>query len=1228
MLWLVAGVAHAQDPRVDFDADGPEQPIQTGVGPLGVWTLGHLGDGQGAVGLTVDYGRAPLVLQSADGPTRVLPHALELQLGGGWAPLDGLEVMASFSAHPVAAYGNAAVGDTRLAVGLSRAVGDWRIGTVPWLRFPTATRERAVGGPGVALGVLGLAAGPVGPLQIAAHAGAGRNPVDAAPVGSDVLVQDLGPATVDVGLAVGRVTPALGGFVEARSVWRPQDRTTGGDAPPANQILEIGLSGQARLAERVRATMGLGTGLTRGPGTAALRGQAAVVVQLGARSVEPGGDEPVVKAKAPVTTCVRLASRGEALVGTAVQVDGEEVLFGSTCLEGRRGRTVDVSAIGYAPTSFTAERHPEDAPYVVSLEPVVVAQGVRVTDRLGRPVEATITAVSGDREVVSTGRSIELEPGTWALTIDADGLGVQERTAVVVPGVVPDELEIVLQPEEGDADIRWTFVDGRGRGVPSAQVLLDGLPLGATGSDGGLGIAALAAGPHELAVLHPEFRELEASVALVDGAASEELVLDALPGTVRIAVTTVGAGRKDPVPVPDAVVRFVGPRRVAPLSLGPDGRGTQVLGPGTWQLVVGSSQGVQQHEVVIGESRQAIDVAVVLRPAEGGPVKLEVRVVDPDGRPLEDVAVLLDGELHGRTSTGGALRLPELLPGLRRLTVASPDHVPPEPALVDLYDEGLMEAVVVLPWKPGTLEVEVRHPDDAPVGDADVRFDGPRTEPPQPLGPTGAKRFALGPGDWSALVASPSVGAQQRVFELAADDTTLTRLEVVFAEEGGLGTLELAVTDPDGEPLDGVEVLIDELPLGTTTQGMLRVDELAVGRRQLTLRAPGFTETTADLRLLEGTTTHDLELSWASTSLLVRVRDPQGGPVRDAVVRALGSSVGQPVPVDAQGDRSLVLTPGDWQVVVASPSMGMGVAAVAVLDEAEGRSVVDVVLERPVPELGEVVLRVVDTYGVPIPVAEVLVDGERHQTIGGGVVLLEGITPGELAIEARAPGHETSTRTVTVQAGNQVRYLELRGLPGWVDVQVRADGAPVPATLTWIGPEDVPVTRVDARGRAGVQVASGPWKVVASAPGRAATRAEVVVEPGMRASATLDLASSRVQVEEREVRLVDVVLFDVGQTELRAEAGPVLDEVANELLRMASVNRVEVQGHADDQGDLALNQRLSQQRAASVRSALVERGVPPELLTARGYGPHRPIADNATAEGRAANRRVEFSVVR
>jgi outer membrane protein OmpA-like peptidoglycan-associated protein len=114
----------------------------------------------------------------------------------------------------------------------------------------------------------------------------------------------------------------------------------------------------------------------------------------------------------------------------------------------------------------------------------------------------------------------------------------------------------------------------------------------------------------------------------------------------------------------------------------------------------------------------------------------------------------------------------------------------------------------------------------------------------------------------------------------------------------------------------------------------------------------------------------------------------------------------------------------------------------------------------------------------------------------------------------------------------------------------------------------------------------------------------------------------------------DGIVVNLGGDRLRFASGsatlpegdlPALDRAA-ELLAERPELTVRVEGHTDSVGSRDLNQSLSQQRAEAVMAALVERGVDPARLTAAGVGPDRPIASNATAEGRSRNRRVELYV--
>jgi outer membrane protein OmpA-like peptidoglycan-associated protein len=112
------------------------------------------------------------------------------------------------------------------------------------------------------------------------------------------------------------------------------------------------------------------------------------------------------------------------------------------------------------------------------------------------------------------------------------------------------------------------------------------------------------------------------------------------------------------------------------------------------------------------------------------------------------------------------------------------------------------------------------------------------------------------------------------------------------------------------------------------------------------------------------------------------------------------------------------------------------------------------------------------------------------------------------------------------------------------------------------------------------------------------------------------------------VTLSGSVLFRSGESNLLPSAQVKLDQVANALLAVRVRNLI-VEGHTDSQeGSESYNQGLSQRRADAVRDYLVQRGYPADCIQARGKGEGSPIANNASPEGRANNRRVEIIIER
>lgn len=100
------------------------------------------------------------------------------------------------------------------------------------------------------------------------------------------------------------------------------------------------------------------------------------------------------------------------------------------------------------------------------------------------------------------------------------------------------------------------------------------------------------------------------------------------------------------------------------------------------------------------------------------------------------------------------------------------------------------------------------------------------------------------------------------------------------------------------------------------------------------------------------------------------------------------------------------------------------------------------------------------------------------------------------------------------------------------------------------------------------------------------------------------------------------IKFAVGKSDLHSKFDPSLAKVAD-FMKAFPDTRVLIEGHTDNEGSVAFNKKLSQDRADAVRKALVGRfGISLKRVTAKGFGAERPILDNAAPEGRAANRRV------
>jgi len=117
-----------------------------------------------------------------------------------------------------------------------------------------------------------------------------------------------------------------------------------------------------------------------------------------------------------------------------------------------------------------------------------------------------------------------------------------------------------------------------------------------------------------------------------------------------------------------------------------------------------------------------------------------------------------------------------------------------------------------------------------------------------------------------------------------------------------------------------------------------------------------------------------------------------------------------------------------------------------------------------------------------------------------------------------------------------------------------------------------------------------------------------------------------IKITDNMIVLKQKIFFAFNKAKIKERSYPILNEIA-QALKDHPKWKIEIQGHTDDRGSARYNQKLSEKRAFAVYKFLISKGIEPDRMTYIGYGEERPIEDNATEEGRAVNRRVEFHIV-
>jgi len=275
----------------------------------------------------------------------------------------------------------------------------------------------------------------------------------------------------------------------------------------------------------------------------------------------------------------------------------------------------------------------------------------------------------------------------------------------------------------------------------------------------------------------------------------------------------------------------------------------------------------------------------------------------------------------------------------------------------------------------------------------------------------------------------------------------------------------------------------------------------------------------------------------------------------------------------------------------------------------------------------------------PMPGATVQIVGPdnapRNDVSGEEPIVIGGLMPETTwnASAVYAPCLAGSGSATLAEGPNDLKIELQRTQPAVIHFEVSDDkGKPLSGVMARIEsdhPECVVRGRVPlgADGRADQEEGAGNYHVTVTQNDFLPYTTDIQLTPGGEATIKIQMETGKVKVSEQAIIILDKVYFETDKDIIKPESYALLDQVAAIFKSHPEIKKVEISGHTDSQGSDAHNLDLSDRRAKSVMVYLVNKGVEAHRMDAKGYGETKPIATNATAAGRAQNRRVEFNIL-